>query len=239
MGMSAPGSSPRIRGGRLARRLAVTASAAAMLALGAAVPASAGTVATSDLYGYGVITGTHTSSGASWTMPSVHCGAATTYESMWTGLDGYSSDSIEQVGTDADCVGGTAAYDGWYELYPAAPVYFSNAIAAGDHLTASVTYSGTNQFTIVLQDTTKGWSHTVAKALSGVKRSSAETVLELPDGYTCVTPVTLAAFTGVTVDGAAISTKSPAKWQGSDPSIMVSPLTGTSTAGSSFTVSCT
>ena len=142
--MSAPGSISLIRGGRLARRLSVTATAAALLALGVAVPASAGTVSTSDLYGYGVITGTHTSSGASWTMPTVHCGASTTYESMWTGLDGYSSDSVEQVGTDADCSGGTVEYDGWYELYPAAPVYFGNAISAGNHMTASVTYSGTN-----------------------------------------------------------------------------------------------
>lgn len=229
---------------RLAGRLSVAGRAAALFALGMAVlaeagPASAGTVTTSGVYGYGVIIGTHTSSAASWTMPTVHCGSAASYEAMWTGLDGYSSTTVEQVGTDADCSGGTADYYGWYELYPSAPVYFSNAVSPGDKMSASVTFSGTSSFTFTLKDATRGWSQTATKALSGAARSSAETVLELPSSYTCAAPATLVTFTGVTADGKPLASLSPAKWQGSNPSIVVGPLTGTTSAGSTFSVSCT
>ena len=52
-------------------------------------------------------------------------------------------------------------------MYPAYPVNFSNTVRPGDHFTGSVTYNGGSSYTLVLKDTTKGWSHTVTKSLSG------------------------------------------------------------------------
>lgn len=42
------------------------------------------------------------------------------YASFWVGIDGYSSGSVEQLGTHSDCVGkGRASYYAWWEMYPA------------------------------------------------------------------------------------------------------------------------
>ena len=65
------------------------------------------------------------------------------YAAFWVGLDGYSSNSVEQTGTDSDCDGTTPDYYGWYEMYPANPVYFTNTVKPGDAISASVTFSGT------------------------------------------------------------------------------------------------
>jgi hypothetical protein len=65
-----------------------------------------------------------------FTQPAVKCSSGDQYSSFWVGLDGYSSDSVEQTGTEADCVGKTAEYSAWYELYPAYPVTYSNTVKA-------------------------------------------------------------------------------------------------------------
>jgi hypothetical protein len=73
----------------------------------------------------------------------------------------------------------------------------------------------------------------VTKALSGAARSSAETVVQVPNTITCAKPLTLAAFTGDTVDGTPLGSLDPVQGIGGDPSIVVSPV-----SGESFTVSC-
>jgi hypothetical protein len=40
------------------------------------------------------------------------------YAAFWVGLDGYSSSTVEQTGTDSDCVGKNPSYYAWYEFYP-------------------------------------------------------------------------------------------------------------------------
>ncbi len=125
--------------------------------------------------------GHFTSVSASWTEPTAHCsGSSAKYAAFWVGLDGYNSSSVEQTGTDSDCDGSSPDYYGWYEMYPANPVYFNNAVSPGDHFTASVTFSGTGTYTLVLKDTTKGWTQTITKNQSGLARSSAEVITEAP-----------------------------------------------------------
>ena len=72
---------------------------------------------------------------------------------------------MEQTGSEVDCVGGHARYFGWFEMFPAFPVNFSNPVHPGDHFTGSVTFTGSGHYTLVLKDTTQGWSHTVHKTL--------------------------------------------------------------------------
>ena len=50
--------------------------------------------------------------------------------------------TVEQTGTDTDCRSGSPDYYGWYEMFPADPVYFTNPVAPGDCLSASVAVSG-------------------------------------------------------------------------------------------------
>jgi hypothetical protein len=44
----------------------------------------------------------------SWTVPAVDCtspnGTPNGYSSFWVGIDGYGSNTVEQIGTDSDCV---------------------------------------------------------------------------------------------------------------------------------------
>ena len=130
--------------------------------------------------GYAATTGTYTSVSASWTEPTGHCSGSAKYSSFWVGLDGYNSNSVEQTGSEVDCSGSTPVYYAWYEMYPAASVSYSNTVRPGDHFNASVTYTGSNHFSLFIQDTTRGWSHTHTGTLAGAPRSSAEVIVEAP-----------------------------------------------------------
>lgn len=136
----------------------------------------------SNWSGYAVTgaTGHFTSVSANWTQPTASCTSGDKYAAFWVGLDGYSSNSVEQTGSDSDCVGASPSYYGWYEMYPANPVYYSNTVRPGDSMSASVTFSGTNTYTLVLTDHTQGWTKTQNINKSGFSRSSAEVITEAP-----------------------------------------------------------
>jgi hypothetical protein len=130
--------------------------------------------------------GAYNSVSASWTQPTATCTSgrrgrsSDSYAAFWVGLDGYSSESVEQTGTDSDCDGATPDYYGWYEMYPADPVYYTNTVKPGDSISASVTFSGTETYTLVLKDSTQGWTQTQSINESGFDRSSAEVITEAP-----------------------------------------------------------
>jgi hypothetical protein len=214
---------------------AVAATGAALLIAGTPA-AHASTLATgTDWNGYAVTGSTYTRTTADWVMPKLACpsGSGSNYVAIWTGLDGYSSDTVEQVGAEAACAAGTAEYFGWYELYPGALVYINKTLKPGDQLDALVTYDGSNAFTLTLHDVTAGWDQSFKKVLAGAARSSAETIVTTPDTLSCSPTETLAAFTGDTVDGIALGSQNPVKITGTDPHIVVSPVNG-----EKFTVTC-
>jgi hypothetical protein len=151
---------------------------------------------------------------ASWVEPTGHCTSRRTFSSFWVGLDGFTSTTVEQTGSEADCAGGQARYFGWYEMFPALPVNFSNPVRPGDHFTGSVTFTGSGHYTLVLKDITRGWSHTVHKTLTGAANASAEVIAEAPSSSTGILPLTnfgTVHFSNATVDGAAIGKASPTK----------------------------
>ena len=169
-----------------------------------ALPASNGirnAAQSTNWSGYAATSGTYTSVSANWTEPTGRCSSGTQYSSFWVGLDGYNSTTVEQTGTDVDCSGSSPQYYGWYEMYPAFPVNYSNTVRPGDSMSASVTYLGSNRFSLHLADNTQGWSHTVTKTLAGAARSSAEVIVEAPSSSTGVLP--LANFGTVTYSASA------------------------------------
>ncbi|MFL6161396.1 MAG: G1 family glutamic endopeptidase [Jatrophihabitantaceae bacterium] len=119
-----------------------------------------------------------TSTSASWTEPSVTCNSTNDLMAPWVGIDGYGSNTVEQTGVATDCSSGHPVYQGWYEMYPAGPVYYSNAVSAGDKFNASVTRSGST-YTLTLSDTTRGWTKTTVKSLNA-RNVSAEVIIESP-----------------------------------------------------------
>jgi Peptidase A4 family len=164
--------------------------------------------------GYAADSGTYTSVSASWVQPAGTCTSATRYSSFWVGLDGYTSDSVEQDGTDTDCVNGKPQYYGWYETYPNPSYSFGHTVKAGDTITASVVYQGSNKFQLNLADTTQGWSVSTTQTVSGAARSSAEVIIEAPCCTNSGGILPLADFGTVhvsnsVVDGSPIGALSP------------------------------
>ncbi len=164
-------------------------------------------VQSSNWSGYADVNDTYNSVAASWTEPTVNCssgggggggllggllggnglgnllGPGGSAASFWVGLDGYSSSSVEQLGTDSDCNGATPVYYAWWEMYPnpSQVLPSSYPVHPGDQITAWVASnsSGTN-FYLAEKDTTAGWSFSTAQTSSGFARSSAEVVAEAP-----------------------------------------------------------
>jgi hypothetical protein len=77
---------------------------------------------------------TVTSVTASWVVPEVSmdwCKSSPNSESsFWVGIDGWYSNTVEQIGTDSDCSSGTPTYYAWYEFYP---LNFDYACPTGSH----------------------------------------------------------------------------------------------------------
>ncbi len=180
----------------VSRRLAKGKLTTAGLLLAAAlVPASAGATAAAPHFGPQVVhhvgdgwvgyvvsgsPGEFTSISGSWTEPAVTCTSSNDLLAAWLGLDGYGDSTVEQTGVETDCSSGQPVLAGWYEMYPAAPVYWSNPISQGDQISASVV-SSSQFYSLTLTDTTKGWTQHVNKSGTG-EDSSAEAILESPTG---------------------------------------------------------
>src|SRR5262249_44831328 len=97
------------------------------------------------------------------------------------------------------------------EMYPAFPVNFSNTVRPGDHFTGSVTFNGGSSYTLVLSDTTQGWSHTVNTSLSGAANSSAEVIAQAPCCTASGGILPLANFGTAKANGSAIGNFGPTK----------------------------
>jgi hypothetical protein len=123
---------------------------------------------------------------ATYTVPSINCAISPdgSFDSQWVGLDGYTSNTVEQVGTFAECSGGTASYFAFYEMFPAASVAFSG-VSPGDSISVSVFFTG-SQWELALVDNTNnsaGFSTTQScPAGSTCKNANAELISEVPNG---------------------------------------------------------
>jgi hypothetical protein len=161
--------------------------------------------------GYAVTGSTFTTATASWTQNAGTCtsGDGETDMSPWVGLDGFSSSTVEQTGTSVDCDGASADYYAWYEMYPANVIIINKTVKAGDQFTGTVTHTSGTSYTLVLKDTTQGWTNSVTKTIKNAKDSSAEAVMEM--AASSLTKFGTDPFTGFTVDGKAVGsyTSSP------------------------------
>jgi hypothetical protein len=160
---------------------------------------------------------------ASWIQPRARCATATSpqYAAFWVGLDGYSSKSVEQTGTDSDCNGTTPHYYGWFEMFPKNPVFFKSPLMPGDHISASVTFSGVEKYTLVLTDATRHWTHTIVRRVPNLARSSAEVITEAPSSNTGVLPLAnfgTVRFSLIRVNGTLLSKETPSRIIMVDPS---------------------
>src|SRR5262245_40432847 len=114
-----------------------------------------------------------------WVVPEVICSKGQPQlSSFWLGIDGFTSGTVEQIGTDADCVRGKPLYFAWFEMFPAKLVVIPLDVAPGEAVAAEVSASG-NTFKL---DITVGMQPTfsVTQSSTAAERSSAEWIAEGP-----------------------------------------------------------
>jgi hypothetical protein len=119
----------------------------------------------------------------SWLVPTVicHAGAPDSYSSLWVGIDGFTSSTVEQIGIDADCVSGTAEYFAWFEFYPHWPYTINTVeVQPGDTISAEVSYGAKGQFTVTLTNVYRNQSFSISTKMQQAKLSSAEWIVEAP-----------------------------------------------------------
>ena len=173
--------------------------------------------------------GQYSTVSATWVQPAVTCTSQSRYAAFWVGLDGYNTNTVEQLGTEADCTGGQAAYSAWYEMYPhwSVDITSSFPVSPGRTYKATVSYAGGSNYVLSLDDLSSGGKHfSVTQKLASAKRASAEIIAEAPwsSGVLPLANFGTVNFSGSTVNGAALGTFSPL-----DPMTMVDPNGGTAT----------
>jgi Peptidase A4 family len=157
--------------------------------------------------GYADTGSSFSSVSASWTEPGASCTSRREQlAAFWVGIDGYSSDSVEQDGTMIECYDKTAYQYTWWEMYPTNDVQIvGETAAAGDAITAKVTRSGTT-YTLTVTDATHtadSFTKTETCSASSCVDSSAEWIAEAPSGSSGVYP--LADFGTWTASNAAVT----------------------------------
>jgi hypothetical protein len=211
VGMLALAAPLSLAGGAVSSASAATASVHAPMIPAPGVPGSASSASNSNSTnwsGYAATGGSFTTVSSSWIQPASKCASdPNSYAAFWVGLDGDGTPTVEQTGSDSDCSGTSPRYYAWYEMYPAAPVYYSNPVSPGDAMVASVVKSGTS-FVLKISDTTKGWTKSVTKTGLADRGGSAEVITEAPSSGTGVLP--LADFVKVNyaasdIDGGSLS----------------------------------
>lgn len=196
--------------------LALLALAAAALAGGTAHGAAARSfvanssitpTVSSNWSGYAAVAGDATTAPVSftdvtgtWVQPKAKCTSGRTDASaFWVGLGGYdpSSNSLEQLGTAAECdgVSTNATSYAWWELVPAASVRIPLKIYPGDTITAAVLVQG-QRITFFMRDVTRKTRFSkVVNATQQLDVASAEWIAEAPSdcsslGSCSVVPLT-------------------------------------------------
>ena len=137
--------------------------------------------------GYAVVGSDFTQVQGSWIVSAVDCTKTPDSDSSeWVGIDGWSSNTVEQVGTDADCNGSKPFYYVWYEFFPLNTVVIPDvSIAAGDKFSASVVYDGDNEYTVSITNETSNQTFSKEVEFNGAggsgapKRNSAEWIEEM------------------------------------------------------------
>jgi hypothetical protein len=137
-------------------------------------------------------TGSHTYSSVTgkWSEPAVSCTSTTALAAFWVGIDGFTSGSVEQDGTLAECSGGRAFYFTWWEMYPTNAIQVvGQSVSPGDGITASVVRSGSSYTLKITDSTHTANSFTTTQSCSGCANSSAEWIAEAPSGSGGIFPL--------------------------------------------------
>ena len=137
-----------------------------------------------------------------WTVPKLRSSLSNRYSATWVGIDGFSNQTVEQIGTLQWWNNGHQENYAWFECYPASAYEIKGfPVKPHDIIKALVTYAGNDTFEMVLKNLTRHvfvrvpMNMTVA---SGAERASAEWIVEAPSSDVLLP---LAHFTPITFKG--------------------------------------
>ena len=127
----------------------------------------------------------------SWIVPSVTgaTGAESdnlvnSYSATWVGIDGFSSQTIEQIGTESDWISGAQQNHAWFEMFPNPPVVLEGfPLTSGDSMSAVVFYAGLGNYFLSLVNNTQGAYALIQQNVISLPfplRNSAEWIVEAP-----------------------------------------------------------
>ena len=160
----------------------------------------------SNWAGYAVAGGPYSSVGAQWTVPAVSVSYRRSYSAQWVGIDGFTSRSLIQAGTEADYFNGATHYSAWWEILPAPAVTIRTlSVRPGDRMSVTITRVSSGRWRIVVKDARSG-SYATTRAYTG-SASSAEWIEEAPivSGRTTL----LAAHSTIVFDHASLDGGNP------------------------------
>ncbi len=119
-----------------------------------------------------------------WVVPTLKPTPDHTYCSLWVGIDGYNSSTVEQIGTEHDWNNGAQENYAWFEMYPGASYAINGfPLHPGDVISASVRYIGNSTFVMTLHNDTRRVTSTIPTQYtrsSVAQRKSAEWIVEAP-----------------------------------------------------------
>lgn len=156
--------------------------------------------------GYAITAGGYSQVSATWTVPTPAATASPTYSAFWIGIDGFSNNSLIQVGTEHDYTSNGAQYYAWWEVLPAAEAkVYSLAVRGGDKMSASIARAGGTSFKITLSNQTTGQSFSTVQTYNG-PLASAEWIVEAPNVGSQASSLAhygQTSFTSASVNGAS------------------------------------
>lgn len=128
-----------------------------------------------------------------WRVPELSCsfGGWGSYSAIWVGMDGYISQTVEQIGTEQDWVFLMGQQNfAWFEMYPGPAFKFLNfPVNVGDHIGAEVEYLGHNEFQLTIVNYTEGmYTFTIQKSKNAL-RNSANWIVEAPSSSAGILPL--------------------------------------------------
>ncbi len=133
----------------------------------------------SNWAGYALAAGPYRSVSGQWTVPTVGPTGRSSYSAQWVGVDGVSSASLIQAGTQANFIHGSPQYSVWWEILPAPAVAIRTlTVRAGDVISVTIARVSAGRWRITLKDSRSG-SFTTTRDYTG-PGTSAEWIEEAP-----------------------------------------------------------
>lgn len=128
-----------------------------------------------------------------WTVPNLLSTPGTSYAAIWCGIDGYTSPTVEQIGSLHIWSGGVQQNFAWFEMFPQGLFEIVGfPVSPGDVIASEVSYVGKDTFRLVIINYTENVYFIIPSSYTNhfkAERSSAEWIVEAPSSLSDVLPL--------------------------------------------------